>query len=320
LGRIVLLASLGWLAGWAQGGLDLEKVRARAEQADSDAQNTLGNAYNEGQAGLKQDYAEAVKWYRRAAERGFAQAQYNLGLAYELGHGVPAAERDAFKYYLQAAEQGFGPAQYNVGNMYATGRGIGQDLFEANLWFKQAAEKGIVEAQFNLGLAYEAGRGVKKDETQAARWYKQAADRGFARAQYNLGLLLEDGRGVAKNEAAAASYYRAAAEQGFAAAQNNFGLMWADGRGGLAKDPAQAWVWLSLATENGTNPAARDMVAQGMSAEQRARAAQPGTGARGGAAGDGSFERHRLCGLSQRAQSTVFIRLVRRVGLRRRQQ
>ena len=108
----------------------------------------------------------------------------------------------------------------------------------------------------------------ESDEAQAARWYKQAADRGFARAQYNLGLLLEDGRGVTKNEAAAAGYYRAAAEQGFAAAQNNYGLMFSEGRGGLTKDPVQAWVWLSLAVENGASPAARDFVARGLGAEQ----------------------------------------------------
>lgn len=272
LAAAVLLASFGWLAGWAQTGPDLEKLRARAEQSDSEAQNALGNAYNEGRAGLKQDYAEALKWYHRAAEKGFALAQYNLGLAYDLGHGVPVDERQALRYYLQAAEQGFGAAQFNVGNMYANGRGTGRDLFEANLWFKQAAEKGIVEAQFNLGLAYEAGRGVKKDEMQAARWYKQAADRDFPRAQHNLGLLFEDGRGVPKNDSTAAAYYRAAAEQGFGAAQTNYGIMLSTGRGGLTKDPVQAWVWLSLGVQNGSSPGFRDALTRNLDAEQLAAA------------------------------------------------
>ncbi len=268
----VLLAGFGWLAGWAQAGPDLENLRARAEQSDAEAQNELGNAYNEGLAGLKQDHTEALKWYRRAAERGFAMAQYNLGLAYELGHGVPADDQQAFKLYLLAAEQGFGPAQFNVGNMYANGRGIARDLFEANLWFKQAAERGIAEAQFNLGLAYEAGSGVKKDEVQAARWYKQASDRGFARAQHNLGLLFEDGRGVPKNDSIAAGYYRAAAEQGFAAAQTNYGIMISEGRGGLTKDPVQAWVWLSLAVGNGASPEARNALTRVLDAGQQAAA------------------------------------------------
>lgn len=251
---------------------ELAQVRARAEKGDIESLNALGNAYTNALLGVKRDYAEALRWYRRAADKGFAPAQFNLGLAYELGRGVPVDERQAFKHYLMAAEQGFAAAQFNVGNMYSAGRGVGQDLFEANLWFKQAAEKGIIEAQFNLGLAYETGRGFKKDETQAARWYKQAADRGFVRAQYNLGLLLEDGRGVAKNDAAAAVFYRAAAEQGFAAAQNNYGLMISEGRGGLAKDPVQAWFWLSLSVANGSSPAARDFLAKSMTPEQLAAA------------------------------------------------
>lgn len=270
----MLFAILGWAAGRAEAAPDLEKLRARAEQADVEAQNALGSAYTEGQSGLRPDFAEANKWFHRAADKGFAPAQYNLGLAYEQGRGLPADERQAFKYYLLAAEQGYGPAQFNVGNMYAAGRGTGQDLFESNLWFKQAAEKGLVDAMFNLGLAYETGRGVRKDEAQAARWYKQAADRGFSRAQHNLGLLLEDGRGVVRNEAAAAACYRAAAEQGLAGAQSSYGRMLAEGKGGLVKDPLQAWVWLNLAVENGANPAPRDLLTRQLSAEQLAAARQ----------------------------------------------
>jgi len=43
--------------------------------------------YGEGR-GVPQDFAEAARWYRRAAERGDAPAQYNLGLAYARGEGV----------------------------------------------------------------------------------------------------------------------------------------------------------------------------------------------------------------------------------------
>lgn len=272
---VALLSGLGFGAALAEPGAPeaIDELRAKGEQDDAEAANTLGNAYTNG-LGVKLDYGEAVTWYRRAATKGFVPAQFNLGLAYELGRGVPVDERQAFKYYLMAAEQGYGTAQFNVGNMYATGRGTGQDLFEAALWYKQAAEKGLLEAQFNLGLAYEAGRGVRKDEAQAARWYRQAAERGFVRAQYNLGLLLEDGRGGAKDEAAAVALYRSAAEQDFASAQNNYGLMFSEGRGGLPKDPVQAYFWLSLAAQNGAGPAARNFVAQGLTADQLAAGAR----------------------------------------------
>ena len=56
--------------------------------------------------GVPQDYAEAVKWYRLAAEQGDADAQYNLGLMYDNGNGVPQDYKEAVKWYRLAAEQG----------------------------------------------------------------------------------------------------------------------------------------------------------------------------------------------------------------------
>lgn len=257
---------------WSQSPAEVEALRSRAVKGDADAQNRLGNLYISGAPGVSADTAQALNWFQQAAGRGFAPAQYNLGLAYELGRGVAVDERQAFKYYLMAAEQSFVAAQFNVGNMYTEGRGVAQDYFEANLWFKQAADAGLPEAQFTLGLAYELGRGVKKDEAQAARWYKQAADHGYARAQYNLGLLHEDGRGVAKDPAAAAAFYRAAAQQGFAPAQVNYGLVLAEGRENGTPDPVQGFVWLSRAVQNGAKPQARDALAAQLSVDQLAAA------------------------------------------------
>ena len=53
-----------------------------------------------------QDYKEAVKWYRKAAEAGTMNAQFNLGSCYYNGHGVPKDEKEAVKWYTKAAEQG----------------------------------------------------------------------------------------------------------------------------------------------------------------------------------------------------------------------
>lgn len=250
-----------------QSGPSLAEIQPRAEAGDVEAQNTLGNFLTQAQR-----YPEALAWYQKAAAKGFAPAQFNVGLAFELGRGVPVDERAAFRQYLLAAERGFTAAQFNVGNMYAQGRGVGPDLFEASIWFKQAAEAGLAEAQYNLAVAYEAGRGLRKDEAQAARWYKAAAEQGFVRAIYNLGLLFEDGRGVAKDEAAAARLYGAAAERGYAPAQNNLGLMHATGRGGLPADLVTAYAWLSLAVEGGASPQGRDFVLGNLPADVLPRA------------------------------------------------
>jgi TPR repeat protein len=66
--------------------------RKAAEQGDADAQFNLGGLYADGQ-GVKRSYAQAARWYRRAAEQGHAWAQTNLGLMYRKGHVVRRTSR-----------------------------------------------------------------------------------------------------------------------------------------------------------------------------------------------------------------------------------
>ena len=96
--------------------------------------------YAEGE-GVPQDDAEAVKWYRLAAEQGYAAAQSTLGFMYAEGRGVPQDYAEAVKWYRLAAEQGDADAQYNLGGMYAEGRGVPQDYVQAYMWFDLAASR-----------------------------------------------------------------------------------------------------------------------------------------------------------------------------------
>ena len=79
------------------------------------------------------DYATALKLWRPLAEQGDAQAQYNLGIMYDNGQGVPQDDAEAVKWYRKAAEQGIAKAQYNLGVMYANGRGVPQDYAPTQL-------------------------------------------------------------------------------------------------------------------------------------------------------------------------------------------
>ena len=90
----------------------------------------------------QENYAEAVKWYRKAADQGYAAAQYDLGFSYNLGLGVSQDYTEAVKWYRKAAEQGFADAQYNLGCCYGLGQGVPQDYAEAVKWFRKAAEQG----------------------------------------------------------------------------------------------------------------------------------------------------------------------------------
>jgi hypothetical protein len=69
---------------------------------------------------VPQNYEEAVKWYRLAAEQECAPAQCNLGLCYETGRGVEQNIREAVKWFIRAARQGDKTAQHNLGVYYTT--------------------------------------------------------------------------------------------------------------------------------------------------------------------------------------------------------
>lgn len=184
----------------------------------------------------------------------------------------------AYRGFRRLAERGFAAAQYNLGLMYSGGKGVPQDHAEAAKWYRRAAGQGDADAQNMLGFVYARGRGVRKDAAAAARWHRRAAKRGHAAAQFNLGTMYRRGHGVAKNPTAAARWYRRAAEQGVAQAQNNLGFMYESGSG-VPRDPVAALKWYNIAASrfpesNDRNYAARnrDRVAARLTPAQRARA------------------------------------------------
>ena len=65
--------------------------------------------------GVPQNYVQAARWYRKAAEQGLAAAQYNLGVMYAEGNGVPQDYAEAVKWNSRAAEQGAAIAQGPLG-------------------------------------------------------------------------------------------------------------------------------------------------------------------------------------------------------------
>ena len=68
---------------------------------------------------MAQDFAEAVHWYREAADQGLAAAQFNLGAAYNNGQGVAQDYLEAARWYRKAADQSAANAQHNLGVIYS---------------------------------------------------------------------------------------------------------------------------------------------------------------------------------------------------------
>jgi len=180
------------------------------------------------------------------AEQGHAISQFNLGVAYELGKGVPQDQEKAFYWYSKSAEQGDPPAQYNLGLMYQEGKTVPQDYKKAVYWYTKAAEQGDAGAQFNLGVAHERGKGASQNDKKTVYWYAKAAEQGHAGSQYNLGLMYYQGQGVSQDDEEAFKWWGKAAKQGFADAQNNLGSMYAKGKG-IPQDDKKAVYWYAKA-------------------------------------------------------------------------
>ena len=151
-------------------------IKPLAEQGLTKAQFDLGAMYDNGE-GVPQNFAEAMKWYRKAADQGHATALLNLGVMFTIGHGVPQDYAEAMKWFRKAADQGDASAQYNLGGMYYKGQGVRKDYAEAVKWFGKAADQGEAIAMRNLGVMYESGEGVRKDYVMAHMWFNLAASR-----------------------------------------------------------------------------------------------------------------------------------------------
>ncbi len=129
-------------------------------------------------ADLAQDYKTALRWYRKAARQGDAEAQFILGTIYQDGKGVAQNYKTALRWYRKAAKQEHAKAQRNIGMLYANGNGVAQDYEMAAHWYQKAADQGNASAQHNLGLMYDSGDGVPQNHVEAYKWWLLAAAHG----------------------------------------------------------------------------------------------------------------------------------------------
>ena len=128
---------------------------------------------------------------KKDAESGDAMAQYNLGVMYHSGEGVPQDHAEAAKWYRLAADQGNSFAQENMGMFYYHGLGVPQDYAEALKWFRLAADQGNCLAQLELGERYRDGEGVPQNFIEAYSWFAVAAICGDTSGTY-LGVQIRD--------------------------------------------------------------------------------------------------------------------------------
>lgn len=125
-----------------------------------------------------EDEFAKVERLRADAERGDAEAQYNLGLRHYHGLFAPQDYAQALQWYEAAAKQGHAAGQFSLGVMHAHGQGGPQDYAQARQWWELAAKQGHASAQYNLGVMYDNGSGVPQNHVQAYAWFNVAAAGG----------------------------------------------------------------------------------------------------------------------------------------------
>lgn len=130
-------------------GKSMAHLLAEAEDGDVLKQRQLGEMYLLGK-GVGKDYAEAVRWFRKASTAGDLLSIFRVGYCYEFGFGVPRNEKTAVEWYLKGAAQHEPLSLYRLGLCYKTGTGTARNLEKAKEAFREAVSHGHGKAKQEL--------------------------------------------------------------------------------------------------------------------------------------------------------------------------
>ncbi len=195
-------------------------IKLEAEMGDPVSTHILGTYYYYGFY-VQRYIFTAIDWFKKAAELGYSDSQYMLGMIYEtIGEGTSNSQEQARIYYEQAAKQDHPYALYALGiwaieleqykqaefyleraasQQYALAAyTLAKVLDEkdpkhpskAFEWFMVAAKQGHTEAAYYVGLYYQNGKGVEQNISEAIKWYEKAAVKDDRDALYHLAMIL----------------------------------------------------------------------------------------------------------------------------------
>ena len=162
-----------------------------------------------------ENYEQAYRLLKPLAGKHDGAAEYYLGVMYEYGNGIVQSDKQAIHWYKRSAEHGDPDGQYELGLAYYLGStGVRESDKKAAKWFQKAADQGHIRASSKLGLLYKLGDGVKQNTVKAVRLYTIAADNDDVEATAYLAALYENGDGVDKDYGRAVKMYKKAALAG----------------------------------------------------------------------------------------------------------
>ncbi len=198
------------------GNVSADETRKAADAGNPLAQCAMGDICAKAANGVPVDAAQAVAWYQKAAEQGYAVAQFRLALKYSRGTGVKMDEVTAAAWFQKAADQGNKEAARHLGDMYFTGRGpVKQDYPHALVLYERAVEiSGDALAACFIADMYAQGLGVTQNKAKALELYQDAATANGGNAQCKLGDLYANGNDLPKDLARSYAWYTMATVSG----------------------------------------------------------------------------------------------------------
>jgi TPR repeat protein len=141
--------------------------RKAAEQGNAEAEFALGQMYSRGW-GVPRDTADAMRWMQMANAVDSDGPPTDWALIE--GYGLQQDQEQAAYWYKLAADKGHAEAQFNLGRLYATGKGVKHDEEQAMNWIRASASQGYAPAQARLGARYATGLGLPQDDKRAYFW------------------------------------------------------------------------------------------------------------------------------------------------------
>ncbi len=170
LTSLAVALALGYLAGSM-----VQKYWAHAPQAAQRSAAGVAATVPRQPAADQPPRAKPLAELQMLADRGDADAQWQMGVRYHNGEDVPQNDAQAIQWFLRAAQQGHVPAQATLGAYYWAGRGVPEDLSQAYFWSAIALAQGDENSKYRLeGLASQMTQTqVSAARQQAEAWIHQ---------------------------------------------------------------------------------------------------------------------------------------------------
>jgi localization factor PodJL len=185
-----------------------------AAPLETDATGSVGNRHAANTEPLPPVSDKLPALLRNAAAKGQPAAEYEIGIRYVEGNGVPQNTDEGIRWLERAANAGLAPAHFRIGGLYEKGLGVKKSLDTARRHYVIAADKGHAKAMHNLAVLFAEGVEGKPDYKAASQWFRKAAEHGVADSQYNLGILYARGIGIEQNLPESYKWFSLAALQG----------------------------------------------------------------------------------------------------------